>query len=106
MDKTKGQTMKIRAILLSLATVLLLSCSATDDIQSYSLKNEAMNTETKVVSNEVAGVIQTNAAEYNCEIMETALSAGGFIRITVQGTPEDLERLFAFANESTGTETV
>lgn len=40
--------MKARLILLSLATVLLLSCNASDDeIMNYQFKNEAMKTETK-----------------------------------------------------------
>lgn len=98
--------MKIRVLLLSLATVLLLSCSATDEIESFTLKSESMNTETKTVSSHIAGVIQMNAQQFNCEIVEVGLAGGDTVRISVKGTDADLENLFAYVNESTGTETV
>lgn len=100
--------MKARLILLSLATVLLLSCSASDndEIMNYQLKSEAMKTETKTVTNHIAGVIQMNAAQFDCEIVETGLAGGNTVRIAVKGTPENLDALFAYVNESTGTATV
>lgn len=92
--------MKARLILLSLATVLLLSCSATDmdEITNYSLKNEAMKTETKTVTNHIAGVIQMNAAQFDCEIIEIGLVGRDAVRISVKGTPENLDALFAYVN--------
>ena len=99
--------MKARLILLSLATVLLLSCNASDDeIMNYQFKNEAMKTETKTVTNHIAGVIQMNAAQFDCEIIEIGLTGRDTVRISVKGTPENLDALFAYANESTGTATV
>lgn len=99
--------MKARLILLSLATVLLLSCNASDDeIMNYQFKNEAMKTETKTVANHIAGVIQMNAARFDCEIIEIGLAGGDAVRISVRGTPENLDALFAYVNESTGTATV
>lgn len=99
--------MKARLILLSLATVLLLSCNASDDeIMNYQFKNEAMKTETKNVTNHIAGVIQKNAAQFDCEIIEIGLTGHDTVRISVKGTPENLDALFAYANESTGTATV
>lgn len=96
--------MKARLILLSLATVLLLSCSASDDeIMNYQLKSEAMKTETKTVTNHIAGVIQMNAAQFDCEIIETGLAGGDAVRISVKGTPENLDALFAYVDESTET---
>lgn len=62
-----------RIILLTLATVLLLSCS-TDETIKNQLIIEAMKTETKTVTNHIAGVIQMNAAKFDCEIIEIGLA--------------------------------
>lgn len=91
--------MKPRLILLTLATVLLLSCS-TDETIKNQLIIEAMKTETKTVANHIAGFIQMNAAKFDCEIIEIGLSGGNAVRISVMGTPENLDALFAYVDES------
>lgn len=93
--------MKPRLILLTLATVLL-SCS-TDETIKNQLIIEAMKTETKNVTNHIAGFIQMNAAKFDCEIIETGLAGGNAVRISVMGTPENLDALFAYVDESTET---
>lgn len=62
-----------------------------------------MKTETKTVANHIAGVIQMNAAEFDCEIIEIGLVGGNAVRISVIGTPENLDALFAYVDESTKT---
>ena len=62
-----------------------------------------MKTETRIVTNHIAGLIQMNAAQYDCEIIETGLAGGNNVRISVKGTPENLEALFAYV-ESEETE--
>lgn len=94
--------MKPRLILLTLATVLLLSCS-TDETIKNQLIIEAMKTETKTVTNHIAGFIQMNAAKFDCEIIEIGLAGGNAVRISVMGTPENLDALFAYVDESTET---
>lgn len=94
--------MKPRIIWLTLATVLLLSCS-TDETITNQLIIEAMKTETKTVTNHIAGVIQINAAKFDCKIIETGLAGGNAVRISVMGTPENLDSLFAYVYESTET---
>lgn len=94
--------MKPRLILLTLATVLLLSCS-TDETIKNQLIIEVMKTETKTVTNHIAGFIQMNAAKFDCEIIEIGLAGGNAVRISVMGTPENLDALFAYVDESTET---
>lgn len=94
--------MKPRLILLTLATVLLLSCS-TDETIKNQLIIETMETETKTVTNHIAGVIQKNAAKFDCEIIEIGLVGGNAVRISVMGTPENLDALFAYVYENTET---
>lgn len=94
--------MKLRLILLTLATVLLLSCSTDETIENQ-LIIEAMKTETKIVTNHIAGSIQMNAAKFDCEIIEIGLAGGNAVRISVMGTPENLDALFAYVDESTET---
>lgn len=65
-----------------------------------------MKTETRIVTNHIAGLIQMNAAQFDCEIIETGLAGGNNVRISVKGTPENLEALFAYVNESMETATV
>jgi hypothetical protein len=93
--------MKARLILLSLATALLLSCSANDDeIMNYQFKNDAMKIETRIVSDCVAGVIQKSVQQFNCNIIEIALAGGRNVRVSVEGKEADLEALFEYAYES------
>lgn len=94
--------MNLRIILLTLATVLLLSCS-TDETIKNQLIIETMKTETKIVTNHIASVIQKNAAKFDCEIIEIGLAGGNAVRISVIGTPENLDALFAYVDESTET---
>lgn len=88
--------MKPRLILLTLATVLLLSCS-TDETNQLII--EGMKIETKIVTNHIAGFIQMNAAKFDCEIIEIGLAGGNAVRISVMGTPENLDDLFAYVDE-------
>jgi hypothetical protein len=67
---------------------------------NYQFKNEAMKTETRNVTNHIAGVIQKNAAQFDCEIIELGLTGRDTVRISVKGTPENLEALFEYAYES------
>ena len=60
---------------------------------------EAMKTETITVANHIAGVIQMNAAKFDCEIIEIGLVGWDAVRISVIGTPENLNALFAYVDE-------
>lgn len=62
-----------------------------------------MKTETRIVTNQIAGLIQMNATQYDCEIIETGLAGGNNVRISIKGTPENLDALFAYV-ESAETE--
>lgn len=62
-----------------------------------------MKTETKTVANHIAGVIQMNAAKFDCEIIEIGLAGGNAVRISVIGTPENLDDLLRFTGGGTMT---
>lgn len=89
--------MKHLLILLTLATVLL-SCSTDETIENQ-LITEAMKTETRTVTNHIAGFIQMNAAKFDCEIIEIGLAGVDAVRISVKGTQENLDALFAYVEE-------
>lgn len=46
-----------------------------------------MKTETKTVANHIAGVIQMNAAKFDCEIIEIGLAGGGRRAYISYGNP-------------------
>lgn len=55
---------------------------------------------TEIVNGVTAGMLQTNAAKYNCEVVELGIAGGGMARITLTGTAEDLQALFDYVNEA------
>ena len=53
-----------------------------------------MEKRTETLATEKAGIIQNECANYNCTIIEVGLIDRNNARITVEGTPEDLDALF------------
>ena len=54
---------------------------------------------TEIVNGVTAGMLQTNADKFNCQVVELGISGDGLARITVSGTAEDLQALFDYVNE-------
>jgi len=54
--------------------------------------------QTEILSTEKAALIQKIHNEYKCEIIEFGLSSNNMIRITIQGTVEDIKELLNFVN--------
>ena len=55
---------------------------------------------TEIIKSVTAGMIQTNAAKFDCEIVELGIAGDGLARITICGTAEDLQKLFDYVNEA------
>ena len=55
---------------------------------------------TKTVTYSEAGKIQMNAAQFDCEIIELGVVGGGNARITIEGTPENTDKLFQYIAEA------
>ena len=55
---------------------------------------------TEVVSGVTAGMLQTNAGTFNCQVIELGIAGEGLARITINGTAEDLQALFDYVNEA------
>lgn len=52
----------------------------------------------KILSYNDAGKLQTEAGNYDCQIMDLAVIGGGKVRIVVAGTDENLKTLFDKVN--------
>ena len=95
--------MKAKILLLSLATLLLGACQSEDEpTETFYLqqKPEIMDERNELVTSTMAALIQINAPQYNCEIVEIALAGGDMVRICVRGAKEDLDALFDYVNEA------
>lgn len=95
--------MKAKILFLSLATLLLGACQSENEPTeiSYLLqKYESMEDRYEFVTNATAAMIQINALQYNCEIVEIALAGIDRVRICVKGAKEDLDALFDYVNEA------
>lgn len=89
--------------MLSLATLLLGACQSEDEpTETFYLqqKPEIMEERNELVMSITAGLIQINAPQYNCEIVDIALVGVDIVRICVRGAKEDLDALFDYANEA------
>lgn len=58
-----------------------------------------MEQKTEIIEAAKAALIQKIHDEYKCEIIELGLSLKNMVKITVQGAPEDLQKLFEFINK-------
>jgi hypothetical protein len=59
-----------------------------------------MEQRTETISSTTAGMLQINASDFDCEIIELGIAGGGKARITVRGTAENLAALFDYVNEA------
>ena len=59
-----------------------------------------METRTEIVSGTTAGMLQINAAQFDCDIVELGVVGNGKARITVSGTAENITALFDYINEA------
>lgn len=55
-----------------------------------------MEQKTENIGNQKAALLQSIYKKFNCEIIELGLSGKDTVRVTVQGSIEDLQRLFEF----------
>lgn len=55
----------------------------------------------KTISSTTAGMLQINAPDFDCEIIELGVAGWGKARITVRGTAENIAALFDYVNEAT-----
>lgn len=53
-----------------------------------------METRTEILTNEQAGIIQNNCAEYQCEIVEIGIVGRNQVRVAAKGEKENLDALF------------
>lgn len=89
--------MKAKILLLSLATLLLGACQSEDEpTETFYLqqKPEIMEERNELVTSTTAALIQINASQYNCEIIEIEFAGGDMVRIRIRGAKEDLDVLF------------
>lgn len=65
-----------------------------------------METRTEILTNEQAGIIQNNCAEYQCEIVEIGIIGRNQVRVAAKGEKENLDALFelVIAPEQDNTE--
>lgn len=56
-----------------------------------------METRTEILTNEQAGIIQNNCAEYQCEIVEIGIVGRNQVRVAAKGEKENLDALFELA---------
>lgn len=52
----------------------------------------------ETISSTTAGMLQINAPDFDCEIIELGVAGGGKARITVRGTAENITALFDYVN--------
>ena len=52
----------------------------------------------ETISSKTAGMLQINAPDFDCEIIELGVAGGGKARITVRGTAENITELFDYVN--------
>ena len=61
-------------------------------------RKEELREDVKLAPFKEAGLLQMNAPQFNCEITELAVAGGGNARIAVEGTPDNLQRLYDYVN--------
>lgn len=64
------------------------------------MNQESKEQKTDVVKSTKAGMLQMNAARFNCTIIEIGIAGEGNARISIEGTPEDLKALFEYVDNA------
>jgi len=90
-----------KLVLAFILSSTVISCTVDEPIQeSLTYKvSETMETKTVEISTQKAGILQSNAASYNCMVLEVGLIKTG-ARITIQGLKVDLDALFLLIEDT------
>ena len=60
-----------------------------------------MEEQTKTITYTQAGLLQMNAAQFNCKIKELGVTGSESVKAVVEGTPENLKGLFEYIDNAT-----